>query len=176
MPDTTPLRGASTVNDEFEVGFDERFENRWGRAEVAGKWLLFAVVLLGLSGLLGRGPFSHRSAEAKDGSLTVDYEPVARYGTPTQVTLHLRPAPGIHTERVLLGTGFVEPMGLQTVLPQPVTEAADQGGLALTIQMEPGPTDTLVRLGLKPTEVGPVPLEAHLDGAVPLRWSQFVLP
>jgi hypothetical protein len=31
------MRGAETVNDEFEVGFNQSFESRWYRAEQAGR-------------------------------------------------------------------------------------------------------------------------------------------
>lgn len=176
MSDTKPLRGAAPVNDEFEVGYDEGFEDRWVRAEHAGRWLLFAVVLLGLSGALGRGPLSHAAAQASDRSLAVDYEPVARYGTPTQVTLHLRPAPDARRVRVSISSGFVEPMGLQTMLPQPVEQAARDDDLVLTVAVQPGHGDTLLRVGLKPSVVGLVAMQVQMEGSAVLRWRQLVLP
>ncbi len=176
MPDQQTLRGADRVNDELEVGFDERFERRFHWAEVAGRAFLILFVALALSGLLGRGPFSHQVVRAPGGGASVDYEPLARYDTPTQVTLHLRPAPGQQASTLSIGTDFVEPMGLQTVQPTPLASATDQGGITMTFATRPGHGDTLVRLQLKPSVVGPVRLRATVDDAAPLTWTQVVLP
>ena len=175
MPDHQPLRGADRVNDELEVGFDERFEKRFHRLELAGRTFLVLFVLFALSGLLGRGPFSHET-RAAEGRAAVDYEPVARYDTPTQVTLHLRPAPGQQAMRVVIATSFVEPMGLQTVQPLPVSSATDKDGIAMVFALQPADGDSLVRLHLKPTVVGSIALSARVGDDPPLQWSQVVLP
>ncbi len=176
MPDQQPLRGADRVNDELEVGYDKSFERRFHRLELAGRGFLLLVVAGSLSGLLGRGPLSHETARAPGGGTSVDYEPVARYDTPTQVTLHLHPAPGRATVTVAVDTGFIEPMGLTTVQPLPLSSATDKGGLALTFAVRPGEPDTLVRLHLKPSVVGRVPMRATVDDTQPLSWTQVVLP
>ena len=119
--------------------------------------------------------FSHESQTAPSGA-SADYEPVARYDTPTQVTLHLHPAPGQATVAVRIDTGFVEPMGLATVQPLPVSSASHQGGIAMVFAVQPGKGDTLVRLNLKPTVVGPVSLSATVGDAAPLQWTQVILP
>ena len=175
MPDHNPLRGADRVNDELEVGFDEHFEHRFHRLEIVGRVVLVAVVGLALSGLLGHGPFSHESRFSPAGA-SVDYEPVARYDTPTQVTLHLHPAAGQETVAVRIDTGFVEPMGLATVQPRPLSSATDQGGIAMVFDVQPGRADTLVRLNLKPSVVGPVSVSATIGDDAPLRWTQVILP
>lgn len=176
MPDHQPLRGADRVNDELEVGFDERFERRFHWAELAGRLFLVMVVALALSGLLGRGPFSHEVMRAPGGGASVDYEPVARYDTPTQVTLHVHPAPGQQTSTLSIDTDFIEPMGLRTVQPTPLASATDQGGITMTFAVRPGRADTLVRLQLRPSVVGPVRLRATVDNAAPLTWTQVILP
>ena len=176
MPDQQPLRGADRVNDDLEVGYDQSFERRFHRLEQAGRAFLVLMVALSLSGLLGRGPFSHETVRTPGGGPSADYEPVARYDTPTQVTLHLHPAPGQATTTVAIDTGFIEPMGLTAVQPTPLSSATNQGGLALTFAVRPGASDTLVRLQLKPSVVGPVSLRATVDDAPPLSWTQVILP
>ena len=49
------MRGADAVNDELEVGFDERFEHRWVWAERAGRVVMVLFVGAALFGLLGHG-------------------------------------------------------------------------------------------------------------------------
>ncbi len=180
MPDiqTQPLRGADSIHDgEFEVGFDERFERSWRSVELVGRILLALVVAAGLAGLMGRGPFSHRSSATATGALAVDREPVARFGTSTMVTLHIdtstfSPA---HDWVVHLNGTFLEPMGLLQVEPQPIRQAADGSGVALTFALEPGQQQALVRIGLKPTGVGWQHMAARV-GPEAIEWDQVVLP
>lgn len=164
------------INDEFEVGFDPVFEDRWHRVEVIGRFVMGGFVLLAFLGFLGRGPFSHHSQAAPDGSLSVDYEPVARYGTATQVTLHLRPLSGESRVDVWINAKFVEPLGLQRILPRPLREQAGYGGMELSFAIPPGERDALVRLVAEPATVGPVTLTAHLGDHEGLRWTQFIVP
>jgi hypothetical protein len=179
MPDTQ-LRGADAINDgDLEVGFDERFERSWGRAEVVGRVVMAIIVAAGLAGLMGRGPFSHRTSATPSGALAVDREPVVHYGTGTQVTLHIDPAkvPADAAGEwvVHLNNVFVEPMGKQRVTPQPIHEMADGSGIALTFRLDPAQHDDLVRIMLQPTEVGPQHLVARV-GSAQLDWEQWVLP
>lgn len=176
MNGQSPLRGADAINDEFEVGFNAAFESRWRRAELIGRWVMVLLVAAALAGLLGRGPLSHRTSRTPDGRFAVDFEPVARFGTATQVTFHV--AAGDHATpglvRVFLSSGIVEPMGLQTTLPRPSGTEARDGGMVYDFRV-PSEGEALIRLVLKPAAMGLIPLEARADGQV-LRWTPFVLP
>lgn len=174
----TRLRGADAVHDgELEVGFNEPFERSWRRAEQVGRVAMLLVVAAALTGLMGRGPFSHRSSAAADKALAADREPVARYGTDTAVTLHLdmtKFAPG-HDWTVHLNHAFVEPMGLQRITPVPLRQMAEGGGLALTFAFEADEPDAMIRLMLKPSGVGLQHLTARVGPEV-VEWNQVVLP
>jgi hypothetical protein len=174
------MRGADPVNDELEVGYDEPFELRWFALERAGHLLMLVFVGAALAGLMGHGPFSHRSLAASDGSLRVDYEPVARFGTPTQITLHLSSPPdpaGARPEAAVhIGTPAVEPLGLQQVIPQPLRTIVEADGMTMIFPVPPGQTDLLVRLQARPTATGPIAVTAHEGSGRPLRWTQYILP
>jgi hypothetical protein len=133
----------------------------------------------GLAGLMGRGPFSHRTSATASGALAVDREPLVHYGTGTQVTLHIDPAkigPDAAGDWVVhLNKVFVEPMGAQRVTPQPIRAISDGAGLALTFQLNPADHDDLVRIMLNPTEAGPQHLVVRVGGEQ-LAWTQWVLP
>ena len=177
MPDSH-LRGADAVHDgELEVGFDEPFEHRWRYVEMAARVVLSAIVAAGAAGLLGRGPYSHRTTATADGALAVDREPIARYGTATMVTLHIDTTKFAtdHPWTIHINSKFLEPMGLERIEPVPVHMAAEGGGLALTVQLDPDKTDALIRLMLKPTGIGPQTMSAQL-GPETLGWTQLVLP
>ena len=170
------MQGADRVNDEFEVGFDEGFERRWLRAERVGQVVMVLFVAAGLAGLFGRGPFSHRTEQSPESALAVDFEPIARSQAPTQVTFHIDNPTDAPTLDLFIGTNSVEPMGLQRIMPAPVTTKAVTDGLVLTLAIPPGAKNTEIRLLMQPSSLGPNELIARLDGHAPIRWTQFVMP
>ncbi|MCQ8279434.1 hypothetical protein NFI95_13390 [Acetobacteraceae bacterium KSS8] len=167
------IEGAGRINDELEVGFDRGFERRWHLAEIGGRLVMVGVVGAALLGLLGSGPLSHATQVDPSGRLSVDYEPVARFGTQTQVTRHVRDARGA-TETVHLGRSFGEPLALVSVLPTPVAEIARADGIDLVFATRPG-GDAMMRLMETSSAVGRVPVSLSVDGAI-VRISQTVLP
>ena len=174
--DGSALQGADRVNGEFEVGYDERFEHRWLLAERAGRVFMILFVAAGLAGLLGRGPLSHRTSTVVGADLAVDYEPITRVQTDTQITLHVRNDSADPTLRIMVSTQLVEPMGLQRILPQPVAEQTEGRGMALTFVVPPGTKDGHIRFMVQPAGIGPVPLTAQLAGHPAVHWTQLALP
>jgi hypothetical protein len=170
------MRGASPVNDEFEVGYNAEFEQSWFRFMQVGRVFMVLFVLAALAGLLGRGPFSHHTLRAPGGSLSVDLEPVARYGTPTQITVHLRPAPGDSKVRLAISSSLIEPLGLRQIIPRPLPQEASLGGMILTVSVVPGESEHLVRFQEQPAVVGPVPITIAVEGGESLHLTQFIMP
>jgi hypothetical protein len=176
-----PLRGASPVDNELEVGFDRDFEVQWARAESLSHAFMVVVVMAALAGLLGHGPLSHRTQWTTNGRLGVDFEALARFGTSTQVTLHLSSPPGslqtasIVRARAILSSSAVEPMGMQQIIPTPMESQAIGRELAYSFEIAQGKDSALVRLVFKPAVVGPVELYAKV-GTDTISWTQWVLP
>ena len=170
------MQGADRVNEELEVGFNEPFEKRWLRAEQVGRVVMTLFVAAGLTGLMGRGPYSHRTNRNADQALAIDFEPVARSQTGTQLTFHLSNATQEPTVKLFVGGTVVEPMGLQRVLPEPVKTETMSDGLLFTVAVPPGTQDARVRLMLQPVGMGVNTFVARLEGHAPLHWTQFVVP
>ncbi len=170
------MQGADRVNEELEVGFNEPFEKRWLRAEQLGRIVMLLFVSVSLAGLLGRGPYSHRTNKIADQALGVDFEPVARSQTGTQVTFHLVNTSQEPTLKLFVGATILEPMGLERILPQPLKTEAVPNGLLFTIGVPPGTRDAAVRMMLQPIGIGVNRLTAHLEGHALLSWTQFVVP
>lgn len=170
------MLGASQVNNEFEVGFSEQFEGRWHIVELFGRVLMAAFVAIAALGLLGRGPFSHAHLASATGALSVDFEPIARFGTPTVVTLHIaNPADTPRRVAVRLGQTMIEPMGFTRSVPSPVTSAVSADGATLDFLIDPHQSDALIRFQLQPTGVGRIRLRAGA-GRDEIAWSMFVVP
>jgi hypothetical protein len=177
--DHPPQRPGDSVNDELEVGYDERFETLWRRVELTSHALMLLFVLAALAGVFGRGPISHRTYRSPDGLFSVDFEPWSRNGTATQLTFHLPPSQGTSANpvpvRLFLGSAIVEPLGLQQVLPRPNRSEPADGGAFYIFDTASKAGDAMIRLVLKPSSVGPAHVEARL-GDETLSWTQWVLP
>jgi hypothetical protein len=170
------MQGADRVNDELEVGFDEKFERQWLWGQRAGRIVMAVCTAAGIAGLWGRGPLSHRTVATPGTGLKVDFEPIARSQTSTQVTLHLSNTTASANEALFIGSNTVEPMGLKQVIPAPVSTEILPDGLRMTVAIPPGTQDALIRLILMPTGIGENELAARLNDRQTLHWRQFVLP
>ncbi len=181
-----PVRGADRVNDDLEVGYDEEFEARWTIAQRIGLVVMVSFLVVCLSGLLGRGPFSHRTATAPDGSMHVDYEPAAREGTPTQITFRMaNPGDAPMPVSVFVSGSLVEPLGLGHTVPETTAAMVGSKGLVLRFTLAPQQADAKIRLDAMPASAGIVRSEAWLgadattdqpDRRHRVHWTQVVLP
>lgn len=168
------MRGADAVNDKFEVGFNQHFEPRWHRAEIAGR-LLLTPVARAMLGLLGRGSYGRNRHASADGVLAVDLEPIARHGTATTNTADLHVPPDGDEVRLLVSQSMVEPLGLQHATPLPARAVVTDKGSWLYWPVPPGQSEVLIQLVLKPGAVGPVPGRLS-DGTRARDGSVLVLP
>ena len=169
--------GVEPVNDDLEVGYNERFETSWTRVEAVGRVGMVLFIGAALLGLLGRGPLSHHQVVSADGALSVDFEPIARFGTETQVTFHvLHPPPGASEIALALGPGFGEPFGLGTIMPTPLRQVLGAHGTTMIFPIAAGQQNELIRLKATPVSTGPIHLSARLNDGPSLPWLQFVLP
>lgn len=172
-----PVRGAAPINDgEFEVGYDATFERHWARAELFCRLLMVAFVVAALGGFLGHGPFSYATTHASGDKPSVDYEPVARYGTPTTVTFHVaNMSPDSQKLTISMDFKVVQPLGLQRENPQPLSSAATQDGLSMTFDIPAKQSDALIQLVAQPSAIGMVQLSARVGGT-DLHWAQYIVP
>jgi hypothetical protein len=173
------------VDDELEIGFDQTFERKWRRLELTSHAVMALFVLAALAGLFGRGPFSHRSDRTADGRLALDFEPVARWGTTTQITVHFANSNGSKTAaettaasaQLFVNNAVIEPLGLQQVIPEPDSTEAVGGGAIFQFAIPANSDGASVRFVLKPSGVGFVKAEVREGlGGQALAWSQLVLP
>jgi hypothetical protein len=173
------------VDDELEIGFDQKFERKWRRLELASQVVMGLFVLAALAGLFGRGPFSHRTYRTADGRLALDFEPVVRAGTTTQITVHFFTPEGskptgegaADPARLFVSSTVMEPLGLQRVIPQPDGAKAVAGGAVYQFAIPATADSAAVRFMLKPSGIGLVSAEvSDISRGRSLAWRQLVLP
>lgn len=161
------------INDEVAVGEDLEFQERWWKFERIA-WSFFTVVLLcTCAGLLGRGPLA--VAHLQDGYMRVQYERIARSGTPNMMEIKFTSA-AIQNGRVHLYVSDSVPkeLGSQRVTPSPLETSAGNDGLTYTFAAT-APT-AAVKIMLQPDGPGVIPLTIGIAGQPALHTSVIVLP
>jgi hypothetical protein len=171
-----------TIDEELELGFDQSFENTWRKLELTTHALLLLFVIAALGGAFGRGPLDHRSQANSDGTLSIDYEPVVRYGTTTQITVHVAGSEQGNSEiarpaaRLFISNTLIEPLGLQQVIPQPNETTASSAGAIYRFEVPPNKAGALVRMVIKPSSVGPVQAKIGNEDGESVSFTQLALP
>ncbi len=121
------------IGNELAAGEDLEFERRWWRFEHI-VWIFFTVLLaLDLSGAFGRGPLSKAQMKTADGAITVDYERIERFQTPSILTIHFGPA-AVRNGKIQLWVSqtVVKGLGNQRIIPQPTTSVLAPDGILYT--------------------------------------------
>ncbi|MEH3053057.1 MAG: hypothetical protein PGN13_03480 [Patulibacter minatonensis] len=168
---------------EFDQGrvrdLDGRAWHPWTRRALIALMTLFVVI--GLTGAFGQVQHT-RTASTAAALVKVRTPETLRGGLywPTEIRIdaHQR----ITAPTIVLGSGFIRGMQLNTVEPAPASESSRGGRVALTYPtLEPG--DALVvhlQLQVNPTTVGEQDLGVRIDGAdlppIALPQTATVLP
>ncbi|WP_331297440.1 hypothetical protein [Methylobacterium oryzae] len=161
---------------EIANGFYPAFEQRWRGAEMAGRFAMLGFVLICAAGLLGHGPFSERALSNGDGSISIRYEPVVRFGAPTIIKFDTKVPPGGDRVAVTIAKDLVDQFGLESITPRPATWEAAGSGIRLVFPVQAGESHALIRFTGSPVFRGGVNLTARLDAGETLSWSQYAVP
>lgn len=164
------------MREEIADGFYPAFEERWRQIEVVGRWLMVAFIALNVLGLFGRGLFSEWTRANPDGSLTVAYEPVTRFGAGSVVVLRTKVPPGGDKVAVTMSTELANLFGLEKITPTPSAWEAGDKGIRLVFPVRPGETDVMIRFAGTPNFRSRVELWARLDAGETVSWSQYSVP
>lgn len=171
------MRPSPPMPEEIKAGFYPDFERAWRRAEIIGRFVMLAVVIASVAGLLGGGPVNFWTRTASAGSVQVKYSPVVRFGTPAGLTVHVAAEPGQDRVAVSFPASIVKRYALQTVFPQPVEWTANVAGdVRMVFPVTPGEHGAVVQVGGMPAGGGLMQLSAWADGQRPASWFQLVLP
>jgi hypothetical protein len=155
--------------DRERFGFDEQFEDLWWRVEVVGWCVMALLVAGGALGLFGRGPLAR--ARTAPAPLTVEYDRVVRYATPTRLTVSV---PHVQPEtRVFISRSLLDQVAMQSVEPPAMGSQPRSDGAVLIFAPGAGGTITLVA---QPAMIGVVSHTVSTGGAASVEFTQLVLP
>ena len=157
MPVETPTKpvedSVAKVANEVAVGEDLEFQRRWWKFERA-TWIFFGVIVsLDLAGVFGRGPAAKAHKGTPDGAMSMNYERVERFSTPSILTIHFGPN-AVHDGAIKLwvSDSVVKTLGNQRIIPQPATSQTGEGGILYSFPATATPNS--VEFALQPADPG----------------------
>ena len=165
----------------LDVRQDERFQHREWTAERVGWALMGLLVVAGLLGFLGKGPFSWATARSDRGWVAVEYQRVNHHEADDSIVLAFAPQ-AVENDAITaeLTGSWVSGVDRQGISPQPAEEMLIPGGVVLEFPVErAGTLDTgpalTVTVTFRAQEYGGLSGEvAVVDERA--SFTQFVLP
>jgi hypothetical protein len=159
---------------DTDIGFDPRFERRWCIFERVVWGVFVLAIVVGLLGLLGRGPLNKKVAQGQDGT-TVKYERVVRYHTPTAIEVQAPAHNGFAL--IVLDKKALEKLGLKEMIPLPSRSmASGQVGPFLFAVTSPAANSVLVKFSLEPASIGPISSTVQVNGKTDTTLDQVMVP
>jgi hypothetical protein len=125
------------------------------RLQQAGKWLLFLLILAGLAGLLGSGPFSGRQVSDSRGDITIRYDRFARYDAPQRLQIEGNAGPGGRFD-LWLDSSLIQNLKIESIIPEPARQSASIGRLELEMDLKPGSGRAVVLIHGRALTVGQI--------------------
>jgi hypothetical protein len=148
------------------------FQRRTWIIQRAGWFVLAAVCLAALTGLLGGGILSNRALEGA--AMTIEYERFERATRLAQFGFHF--APTDNTERRLhLSRSFQDKFEITSIQPPPLRSLATLGGLELIFAVAPS-VKNQVTIWARPHGYGSVAIASHVDNNPPSNFRVFIYP
>lgn len=179
MPAQSPTKPVTDtvakVNNDVAVGSDLAFQRRWWKFEI-GVWTAFTIlIVLALIGFLGRGPWAHKQVRTADGSLQLQYERVARFGTASVLTIKPGPDAARGGRLQLWASGdLIQSLGAQRVEPQPTESTLTGGGVLYTFPV--GAWPWTIQISLQPRSPGVQRVYLRVPGHEQAELHIFVMP
>ena len=105
---------------DLEINQDMAFQRRCWKVQRVG-WTIMALLILGgLLGLFGRGPFSHTLVSDPSIPVSLEYERFGRYQSRLMLSLHLKPGASVDGKvRLWLSQDFLHQVQIQGITPKP---------------------------------------------------------
>jgi len=161
----------------LKISDDVEFERTWWRIEI-GIWIfLTAFLVIAATGLLGRGPLAKGRIASPDGQLSVQYERISRYKTPSTMIIQISPGRTRTGETSLwVNNGIVRQMGLQRVVPEPHRTEPGPDGVTYVWPIADPATTFTVRLDMQPDTAGVSDQEIRTDSAHSIGMRSVTVP
>jgi hypothetical protein len=161
---------------ELDGSRSERIRSREWTAERVGWFVIAAILIAALLGLLGPGLLSYRIQTSPDHRLSVEYYAVQRYDAPAELRIRFRPS-DVSMVRITVARTFTDQTTPESITPNPETVEMQGDRLVYSFRaMADHRAAGLVTYRYKSNVPGWLRYEIGLDGGPSIEVSQFVCP
>ena len=161
---------------DIQLNEDMRFLRREWRAQRVGWIAMLVFLVLGLAGVLGRGPVS--KAERGDrASFGVSYERIIRHAAETEVSFHF--GAGLQKDSVLklyISGDYLHDFTISDIVPEPAASGSSGSFVYYTFTRPNARQPGRVVFHMRPNGFWGKTATSALQGATAIRFNQFVLP
>jgi hypothetical protein len=106
---------------DLQINQDMSFQRRSWQVQRVGWWVMLLFIVLGLLGLLGSGPLSHKTLSTSDQSLQLEYDRLIRLHAPNRLRIQATPIKDSkqQTVQVQISDDYLERFQILQISPQP---------------------------------------------------------
>jgi hypothetical protein len=170
MPDVTRV-------GDLELGQDLAYQRREWAFERAGWLVLAAIVLLGLLGLLGRGPLSTASGTDPRGALRLEYNRFLHYRDPDTLKVRLAKGASAGGEvHLWLAADYLARIEITRVSPEAERVEVGEDWHVYVFPVADRGLPAEITFHIEAEGMGKLPGRVGLGGGEPLEFWQFVYP
>lgn len=154
-----------------------RITDREWIAERVGWFVIAAILVAAILGLLGPGPLSHQQAVSDDGKLIVEYDSVQRYGAPAELRIRFKrefaDQKGI---RLSISREFTDFTKVESITPEPESSEMGEKAIIYSFRAQTIPADTTIVWRYQHDTFGRLHYKIGLEKGSTVEVSNFVLP
>ena len=162
---------------DLEINQDMDFQRRCWKVQRIG-WTIMALLILGgLLGLFGRGPFSRTLISDPSIPLSLEYERFGRYQSRLTLNVHVNPgAFEAGKVRLWFSQDFLSRVQIQGITPHPDgTELSSSGMIYLFTLAEPNQGGDVILHG-EPQAIGLLSGKVGLSESHSIPFTQWIYP
>jgi hypothetical protein len=159
-------------DNEIEISEEHDHHRRAEAIRKVGRVGMLVIVVAGVSGALGHGPVSKRSAASAH--VKMEYEGLARYNAPQKLKLRVKAAS--EKVQIAINSKFLEQIDIEHIDPQPAEFTLTDKGQVWTFPVANTNGEALITINFRPDGYGSNSGELAVDGAEPLQIRQFYFP
>lgn len=162
---------------DLEINQDLDFQCRCWRVQRIGWTIIALLVLGGLLGVFGRGPFSHTLVSDPSIPVSLEYERFGRYQNRLTLSLHLNAGASEDGKvRLWFSQDFLRQVQIQNITPKPDGAELSPSGttyiFALALPTDGG--DVIVHL--EPQAIGLLSGKVGLTESRSITFTQWIYP
>lgn len=140
------------MRDGLEFTEDMRFQRWIWTLQRCGWVVLVGLSLLGLLGVIARGPLSRVQTQSRGGELAAHFDRVLHVDAPAQVSI--RAAPQGESLSVGISKDYFMGINVGRIVPIPSRTIADGSQVTLVFETIPSAAEQVVILHLEPAQSG----------------------